>query len=90
MDFVNLALKFLGSIWSFIVALVNFLISIITSLDKVFDYIISIVFEIPTILMTIFNYLPDFMQLGFLVITVSIVFVLVLKIIRLIRESLAK
>lgn len=90
MDFVNLALKFLGSIWSFIVALVNFLISIITSLDKVFDYIISIVFEIPTILMTIFNYLPDFMQLGFLVITVSIVFVLVLKIIRLVRESLAK
>lgn len=90
MDFVNLALKFLGSIWSFIVALVNFLISIITSLDKVFDYIISIVFEIPTILMTIFNYLPDFMQLGFLVITVAIVFVLVLKIIRLVRESLAK
>lgn len=90
MDFVNLALKFLGSIWSFIVALVNFLISIITSLDKVFDYIVSIVFEIPTILMSIFNYLPDFMQLGFLVITISIVFVLVLKIIRLVRESLAK
>lgn len=90
MDFVNLALKFLGSIWSFIVALVNFLISIITSLDKVFDYIVSIVFEIPTILMSIFNYLPEFMQLGFLVITVAIVFVLTLKIIRLVRESLAK
>lgn len=90
MDFVNLALKFLGSIWSFIVALVNFLISIITSLDKLFDYIISIVFEIPTILMSIFNYLPDFMQVGFLAITIAIVFVLVLKIIRLVRESLAK
>lgn len=90
MDFVNLALKFLGSIWSFIVALVEFLISILFSLDKVFDYIVSIVFEIPTILMSIFNYLPDFMQLGFLVITISIIFVLVLKIIRLVRESLAK
>lgn len=90
MDFVNLALKFLGSIWSFIVALVNFLISIITSLDKLFDYIISIVFEIPTILMSIFNYLPDFMQVGFLAITIAIVFVLTLKIIRLVRESLAK
>ena len=90
MDFVNLALKFLGSIWSFIVALVNFLISILTSLDKLFDYIISIVFEIPTILMSIFNYLPDFMQVGFLAITIAIVFVLTLKIIRLVRESLAK
>lgn len=90
MDFVNLALKFLSSIWSFIVALIEFLTRILFSLDKLFDYIISIVFEIPTILMSIFSYLPDFMQVGFLAITIAIVFVLVLKIIRLVRESLAK
>jgi len=90
MDFVNLSLDFLSRIWSFIVALFDFLISILSSINKVFDYIVSFIFELPTLLMTIFNYLPDFMQVGFLVITVAILLVFVLKIIRIFRESLAK
>lgn len=90
MDFVILSLDFLSRIWSFIVALFDFLINILSSINKVFDYIVSFVFELPTLLMTIFNYLPDFMQLGFLVIIVAILLVFVLKIIRIFRESLAK
>ena len=62
----------------------------VSSIDKVFNYIVSYIFELPTLLMTIFNYLPDFMQTGFLVITFAILFVFVLKIIRIFREALAK
>lgn len=90
MDIVNLALDFLGKIWSFIVALFEFLINILSSINKVFDYIVSYIFELPTLLMTIFNYLPDFMQVGFLVITVAILFVFVMKIIKIFREAFAK
>lgn len=90
MDFINIALDFLGKIWSFIVALFEFLGSILSSITKVFDYIVSYIFELPTLLMSIFNYLPDFMQAGFLLMTIAIVFVFVLKLIRIFRESLAK
>ena len=90
MDIVSLALDFLGKIWSFIVALFEFLINIISSIDKVFNYIVSYIFELPTLLMTIFNYLPDFMQTGFLIIIVGILFVFVMKIIKIFREALAK
>lgn len=90
MDIVSLALDFLSKIWSFIVALFDFLINTLSSINKVFDYIVSFIFELPTLLMTIFNYLPDFMQVGFLIITVAILLVFVLKIIRIFRESLAK
>ena len=90
MDFVNVALDFLGKIWSFIVALFDFLVNILSSINKVFDYIVSYIFELPTLIMTIFNYLPDFMQVGFLVITVAILFVFVMKIIKIFREAFAK
>lgn len=90
MDFVNVATNFLGKIWTFVVALFEFLTDSISGITKLFDYIVSVVFELPTLLMTIFNYLPDFMQVGFLVITVAILFVFILKIIRIFRESLAK
>ena len=90
MDFVNVATNFLGKIWTFVVALFEFLTDSISGITKLFDYIVSVVFELPTLLMTIFNYLPDFMQVGLLVITVAILFVFVMKIIRIFRESLAK
>ena len=90
MDFISIGLKFLSAIWSFVVALFNFLLDILSYIDLLFDYIVSIVLRLPSVLLTMYLYLPDFMQVGFLVITIAIVLVLVLKIIKLFRQSIAK
>lgn len=86
MDFVKAAYDFLNSIWSFVLALFEFLINFVTSITEVFNFISSFVFKIPTILMTIFNYLPDFMQFGLLIIISTLLFVFVLKIILIIKD----
>lgn len=90
MDFVKAAFDFLSSIWSFVLALFEFLINFVTSITEVFNFISSFVFKIPTILMTIYNYLPDFMQFGLFIVTAVIVFVFVLKIIVMLKDATTK
>lgn len=87
MDIIQAAASFLGSIWSFILALFEFLGNSVVNIDKVFNYLSSIVFGIPTILMNLFNNLPEFIRSGILVVSVCIVFVLILKIIKIIRDA---
>lgn len=87
MDIIQSASAFLGSIWNFILALFEFLGNSVVNIDKVFNYLSSIVFDIPTILMNLFNNLPEFIRSGILVVSVCIVFVLVLKIIKTIRDA---
>lgn len=86
MDFVIAANDFLQSIWSFILALFKFLVNSIPNITNVFDYIVGYVFELPNIILTIFNSLPDFMQLGFRVMFNCIIFMFILKIIKIIRD----
>lgn len=86
MDFVIAANDFLQSVWSFILSLFKFLGNSISSITTVFDYIVGYVFELPTIILNIFNSLPDFMRLGFSVMFNCIIFIFVLKIIKIIRD----
>ena len=74
------------SIFNFIILLFDFLVNNIANITKVFNYITTYVFEIPTIILTIFNNLPDFMQLGFQVVFSSIIFIFILKILKIIRD----
>lgn len=87
MDLVSVASEFLSSVWSFIVSLFEFLVSNLEFFNDIVRYLVNIVFKIPTLLMSIFNHLPDFMQTGFLVMTSAVIFVLVLKIIKTIRDA---
>lgn len=88
MDFLDTASEFLSSIFNFIILLFDFLVNNITNITKIFDYITTYVFEIPTIVLSVFNNLPDFMQLGFQVIFGSVIFIFVLKIIKIIRDCM--
>lgn len=90
MDFVKAALEFLESIWSFVLALFEFLTDFLSSINKVFDFIVSFIFKLPTLLLNIFSYLPDFMKDGLYIVIVSIVFVLVIKIILLFKNTTTK
>lgn len=87
MDIIQAGASFLGSIWNFILALFEFLGNSVVNIDKVFNYLASVVFDIPTILMNLFHTLPEFLKSGLLVATVCIVFVLILKIIKTIRDA---
>lgn len=87
MDIVQAAASFLGSIWNFILGAFEFLGNSIVNIDKLFNYLASVVFGIPTILMKLFNNLPEFLRSGVLVVSVCIVFVLILKIIKTVRDA---
>lgn len=86
MDFLETASSFLFMIWDFIVQLFTFLTNSGAKTIEFFKFLFSVVLEIPYMLLTVFNNLPDFMQLGISIVFHGVLFIFILKIIKIIRD----
>lgn len=86
MDFISVASNFLKVIWDLIVQFFNFLVSGSSFYKEFLQFVLSVVLELPDLLLNIFNSVPSFVQTGFLIVFYGVSFVLILKIIKLIRD----
>lgn len=86
MDFFNTASKFLFIVWEFVLKFFDYLVNISFDIKEFFNFIFSVVLELPSMFITIFNNLPDFMcdGLSFAFTGISIIFIL--KIVKMIRD----
>lgn len=86
MDFLSTASNFLAIVWDLIVNFFTFLVNSGSRITSFLEFILSVVLEIPDMLINVFKFLPDFMQTGLAIVYAGVVLVLVLKIIKLIRD----
>lgn len=86
MDFLSTASNFLVIVWDLIVNFFTFLVNSGSRITSFLEFILSVVLEIPDMLINVFKFLPDFMQTGLTIVYAGVAFVLVLKIIKLIRD----
>ena len=73
-------------IWDFLVQFFTFLSNSGAKTIEFFKFLFSVVLEIPYMLLTIFNNLPDFMQTGISIVFHGILLIFILKFIKLIRD----